>query len=51
VSDLTGDRFFRDITEGNIEDAERLGEILAEKLLNMGAKEVLEEIYRGENLS
>jgi len=45
VSDLTGDRFFRDITEGNIENAERLGEILAEKLLNMGAKEVLEEIY------
>ncbi|MBK3332089.1 hydroxymethylbilane synthase [Persephonella atlantica] len=49
VSDLTGDRFFMDSITGDIKDAESLGETLAEKLLNMGAREVLEEIYRGES--
>ncbi|MDQ7055730.1 MAG: hydroxymethylbilane synthase [Persephonella sp.] len=47
VSDLTGNRFFKDSITGVVEDAEGLGEKLAEKLLEMGAKEVLEEIYGG----
>jgi len=47
VSDLTGDRVFRDSMEGSLEDAESLGVKLAEKLLSDGAKEVLEEIYSG----
>lgn len=47
VSDLEGNRIFKDRLEGNPEDAENIGKTLAEKLLNAGAKEVLEEIYRG----
>ncbi|WP_029522701.1 hydroxymethylbilane synthase [Persephonella sp. KM09-Lau-8] len=46
VSDLEGNRIFKDSLEGNPEDAEEIGKILAEKLLNAGAKEVLEEIYK-----
>lgn len=49
VSDLEGNRIFKDSLEGNPEDAENIGKTLAEKLLNAGAKEVLEEIYRGQN--
>ena len=49
VSDLTGDRFFRDSIEGSLDKAEELGEKLANKLLEEGAKEVLEEVYRGSN--
>ena len=47
VSDLEGKRVFKDTVEGKPEDAESLGETLANKLLEAGAKEVLEEIYRG----
>ena len=47
VSDLEGKRVFKDTVEGNPEDAESLGETLANRLLEAGAKEVLEEIYRG----
>ncbi len=47
VSDLEGKRVFKDTVEGKPEDAESLGETLAKKLLEAGAKEVLEEIYRG----
>ncbi len=47
VSDLEGERVFKDTVEGKPEDAESLGETLANKLLEAGAKEVLEEIYRG----
>ncbi len=47
VSDLEGKRVFKDTVEGKPEDAESLGEFLAKKLLEAGAKEVLEEIYRG----
>ncbi len=47
VSDLEGKRVFKDTVEGKPEDAERLGETLANRLLEAGAKEVLEEIYRG----
>ncbi len=45
VSDLSGDRVFKDNLEGSFEEAENLGVKLAEKLLSNGAKEVLEEIY------
>ena len=47
VSDLEGKRVFKDTVEGKPEDAESLGETLANRLLEAGAKEVLEEIYRG----
>ncbi|WP_457641985.1 hydroxymethylbilane synthase [Persephonella sp.] len=46
VSDLTGERVFKDSVIGDLEEAEKLGVQLAEKLLSDGAKEVLEEIYR-----
>ncbi|NPA58494.1 MAG: hydroxymethylbilane synthase, partial [Aquificae bacterium] len=45
VSDLEGRRVFRDTVKGSVENPEGLGEKLAEKLLDMGAREVLEEIY------
>ncbi len=48
VSDLDGDRAFKEKISGNPEDAEMLGKELAEKLLSQGAKEILEEIY-GKN--
>ncbi len=46
VSDLEGKRVFRDSMEGPPEEAERIGTALAEKLLDMGARQVLDEIYR-----
>ncbi len=49
VSDLEGVRVFRDSIEGSTDAPEELGEKLANRLLDMGAREVLEEIYRGEN--
>ncbi len=45
ISDLEGKRVFKDKISGNPEEAEMLGKSLAEKLLNQGAKEVLDEIY------
>ncbi len=47
ISDLEGKRIFRDTLIGDINKSEELGRNLAQKLLNQGAKEVLEEIYRG----
>ena len=47
VSDLEGKRVFKDSVEGGIEQPEKIGIELANKLLDMGAREVLEEIYRG----
>ena len=47
VSDLEGKRVFKDTIVGSTEEPENLGEKLAKNLLDMGAKEVLEEIYRG----
>jgi len=38
---------FKDTIVGSTEEPENLGEKLAKNLLDMGAKEVLEEIYRG----
>ncbi|WP_457642891.1 hydroxymethylbilane synthase [Persephonella sp.] len=45
VSDLEGVRVFRDIIEGSTDAPEELGEKLANRLLEMGARKVLEEIY------
>ena len=45
VSDLDAKRFFKHSLEGNLEDAQALGKNLAKELLDMGAKEVLDEIY------
>ncbi len=47
VSDIHGRKIFRDTLIGSPENPEDLGKKLAHRLLNMGAKEVLEEIYRG----
>jgi len=49
VSDLEGRRVFKDKISGSINSPEQLGVELAEKLLDMGAREVLQEIY-GEGL-
>jgi len=49
VSDLEGKRVFRESMEGNVDQPEDIGIKLAERLLDMGAREVLQEIY-GEGL-
>lgn len=46
VSDLEGSIFITDTIEGNVKDAESLGIQLAEKILNKGAKAILDEIYK-----
>ncbi len=48
VSDLDGERTFKDKISGKAEDAETLGRKLAEKLLDEGAREILKEIYSKE---
>ncbi|NPA51665.1 MAG: hydroxymethylbilane synthase [Aquificae bacterium] len=48
VSDLEGNRVFKDKISGSLKEAKMLGVSLAERLLEQGAKKVLEEIY-GEN--
>ncbi|HHG73554.1 MAG TPA: hydroxymethylbilane synthase [Persephonella sp.] len=49
VSDLEGKRVFKDSIEGSVEQPEKIGIELANRLLDMGAREVLEEIYRGSS--
>lgn len=46
VSDLEGSVFIADTIEGHTKDAESLGIQLAEKVLNNGAKAILDEIYK-----
>jgi hydroxymethylbilane synthase len=46
VSDLTGSKFYRSEISGKPEKAEEIGELLAENLIEQGAQEVLDEIYR-----
>jgi len=46
VSDLDGSRMIRDEIEGNPQDAEKLGHELGRKVLEAGAAEILEELYR-----
>jgi len=48
ISDLEGKRVFKDKVSGKKEHAEELGQKLAEKLLDEGGKEVLEEIYNSQ---
>ncbi len=45
VADLEGKVFIEKIIEGRAVDAEKLGLELAEKILDAGAREILEEIY------
>jgi len=46
ISSLDGKKIIRDTIEGNPEEAEKIGLLLAEKLLNAGGTTILEEIYR-----
>ncbi len=45
VGSVTGDRIVKSSIEGNPDNAESLGLRLAENLLAMGAKEILDEVY------
>ncbi|MGD0283012.1 MAG: hydroxymethylbilane synthase [Dissulfurispiraceae bacterium] len=49
VGSVTGDRIVKDHIEGNPDHAETIAVRLAEKLLAMGAKEILDEVY-GRNI-
>jgi hydroxymethylbilane synthase len=46
VSDVEGTRLIRETAEGPAESAEALGRGLAEALLDRGAREILDEVYR-----
>jgi hydroxymethylbilane synthase len=46
VGSVNGKIAFRDNISGNKNDAEKLGKGLADKLLNAGAKEILDEIFK-----
>jgi hydroxymethylbilane synthase len=48
ISDLEGKRVFKGKISGRKEDAEEIGTKLAERLLNEGGKQVLEEIYNNQ---
>ncbi len=45
VGSITGDKIIKTRVEGDPENAESLGTELAERLLSMGAKEILDEVY------
>ncbi|MDQ7039132.1 MAG: hydroxymethylbilane synthase [Aquificota bacterium] len=47
ISDLEGIKFIEGQEEGSVEDAEKVGERLAEDLLRRGGEEILTEIYGG----
>lgn len=47
ISDLEGKRFYKEALEGPVETPEALGEALAKKLLSIGGKEILKELYQG----
>jgi hydroxymethylbilane synthase len=49
VGSVTGDRIVKSRIEGDPDHAESLGVRLAENLLSMGAKEILDEVY-GRNI-
>lgn len=49
VADLEGERVFRDRVEGKAIDARDLGVALAEKVLDAGGRQVLDEIYYQES--
>ncbi len=48
VSDLEGKTIFKDFIEGSPAEAEDLGIELAERILQAGAKKVLDAIYKGQ---
>ena len=45
VGSVTGDRIIREHREGNPEDGESVGKMLAETLLSRGADKILSEVY------
>jgi len=45
VADLDGKTFINECVEGSVDDAEKLGIELADKILASGGKEILDEIY------
>lgn len=45
ISDLEGKRFYKGTMEGEIGASQQIGEALAKKLLSMGGKEILKELY------
>jgi len=45
ISDLKAERFIQIKSEGSIEEAESLGRKLGERILEMGGREILREIY------
>lgn len=47
ISDLEGTKFIEGKEEGNLGEAESIGERLAEDLLERGGKKILKEIYGG----
>ena len=46
ISSLDGKKIIRDTIKGNPEEAEKIGLLLAEKLLNAGGTAILKELYR-----
>ena len=47
ISDVDGTKFIEGQEEGSLEEAEKVGERLAEDLLRRGGEEILKEIYGG----
>ncbi|MCS7199616.1 MAG: hydroxymethylbilane synthase [Caldimicrobium sp.] len=48
ISDLEGKLFFRETLKGEPREAQALGENLAQRLLSMGGKSILEVLYKRE---
>ncbi len=48
VGSLGGERLIKDTVSGHIEDAEALGEALAQSILNRGGRDILKEVYGRE---
>jgi len=46
ISDFEGERFYKLKEEGSVLEPEKIGGNLAKKLLKLGGKEILEEIYK-----
>jgi hydroxymethylbilane synthase len=46
VASPEGEKIIRGVKEGDFREAERIGDQLAEELLNRGAAEILKEVYR-----
>jgi len=49
VADVRGEKVVRDRVSGSPGDAKTLGTALARRVLEAGAREILEEIYKGED--